>query len=216
MSRRAEVARAIAIGGALIAIVVVAIAVVSYESARAGWSAERARLGSAEYDAARSDAAYVAVESARSTTRRSAEVAAALIVIAASLVGSAGEPRAGAPSRWLLASVIDVLVLGALLAIAITLPHAIESLALSDALARVAPAIALAVLIALLARGASPGMRAAGLAVAPPRPWRAILAILALPVVAPWIVIASVPLALRRDGRVAARAPHLALAGLLA
>ncbi|UJR78832.1 hypothetical protein [Sandaracinus amylolyticus] len=212
-----EIARAIAIGAALIATVAVGIEVASYESARAVWSAERARLGSAQYDAARSDAAYVEVEARRGHTRRASEIAAVAIVIAASLAGGTGDARRGTSSRLLLASVADVLVLGVLIAIAIVVPGSIASLAIADALARILPAIALALPIALLARGASPGMRVARLAIDPPRPLRAVLTIVLLPIVAPWIVLAALPLAIvarRRDVRVSLVAPHLALAGI--
>lgn len=217
--------RALALLVAVIAAGAVVVEVARYDAARTAWALERDRMGSEAYDAARSDAAYIEVEARRAGARVAGWALAGALVALGALAGGrapigAGEPERAPAGRLLAASVLDAAALGGSVALAAWLASLPTSLALSDALARALPALAIAVPLAMLARGATLGMLAVGMRVGTPPPWRAALAIALLPLTAAWLALALVPLAalvaLRRAPRAAWLAPHLAMTGLRA
>lgn len=231
-----DLRRALAIvagSGALIALVALGLEVVAYEGTRARWRAiservEAERVGDgAAYDPGASDALYAQVRARRSDARRNAWLVGALVIVAASCAGrrtsrsahDAPRSEVSRPSAVLKASVLDVMIGAAGLAVAIAAGRSSTSIAASDALAIVMPALVVAALVAAAARGATPGQRAFGLALAPPPgPARALLVVALLPVAAVWLVVAGVPLAIAiataRAPSAALLAPHLALCGL--
>ena len=201
-------ALSLVVGGLLVAagIAFLAPALSGHASARAAWEAERARLGTAAYDAARSDARYL--ESRRHHARAGH---AALLLAAGLLVLGAKPEREGPPAstaRRARASLVDLLLVAALLG-----PLALdtgESAAL-HALSRAAPPFALGTFALPAARGQTLGLRLAGLRLRR-APWpRVLLATLALPLAA--LALLALPTA-RRDRAPRLAAPHLALAGL--
>ena len=205
-------ALSLVVGGLLVAagIAFLAPALSGHASARAAWEAERARLGTAAYDAARIDARYL--ESRRHHARAGH---AALLLAAGLLVLGAVRPakpeREGPPAstaRRARASLVDLLLVAALLG-----PLALdtgESAAL-HALSRAAPPFALGTFALPAARGQTLGLRLAGLRLRR-APWpRVLLATLALPLAA--LALLALPTA-RRDRAPRLAAPHLALAGL--
>lgn len=234
---RPDLRRALAIvagSGALIALIALALEVVAYEGTRARWRAISESVeedGGETYDAQASDALYAEVRARRADARRDAWVAAALVILAASCAGrrtspdarsspQAEAPRADAPPGAVLgASVLDVMIAGAALAVAFGAARSSSSIAATDALIIVLPALFIAVLVAIVARGATAGQRALGLVLAPtPGPLRALLVVMLLPIAAIWLALAGFPLAIairaNRAPRPALLAPHLALSGV--
>jgi hypothetical protein len=152
----------IASAAALVSLALTMVVLGRYEAARAAWRPAAAAIGTSDYDATASDAAYREVSSALVWVDRSAEVSAAIVVVAAIALGRS-RPRTtrslDTRSRRVAARIIDALTIAPVLATArITTPSPGMTVAIDWLL----PALVLAALVFAAANGATIGDRVAG------------------------------------------------------
>lgn len=149
----------VALGAAVLALVVLVGLVVRYESARGAWRAVSA-VDAPGYDAAASDARYREVEEALVWVERGARLDALLIVIAGLALGRGVSRRDRSEltgARRALARGLDVASLALVLAIS---RLRVASPGITEALAWLLPAALAATLLGLAVQGASLGERA--------------------------------------------------------
>ncbi len=207
-------------------IVAVAGTLVQHADARARWAAESTRVGQDGYSSERSDTLYRHVDDLRARARVvSWATATAMLVLGMVLGARRGEHARGGPARARRAalplclaatSALDALVTGMLLGATLGARAArTGSPALDDTLAILAPALALALVAALLASGETPGTALTRVERTPWSPLRAPLALLALPLTLALPATALVALVRRGRRERAMLAPHLAVLGAL-
>lgn len=152
----ARVAGALAIAGLLGALGTL----VRYEQARQAWRVTGTAVGTPEYDAEASDAAYREVEDALEWVTRSVRACAAMLLVAGFALGRAAPGRTrvlGSQGRRIAARALDVVSLVVALAL-VRVPA--ESPGVAECLDWLAPALVLALVLAAAANGATLGDRA--------------------------------------------------------